>query len=190
MIGYLSGEIFEVYENNAVILVNGVGYKVFPTMSFLEKSKKGNLASLYITSIIKEDVFDLYGFETNEEKNLFDLIINISGIGPKTAIGILSKGKIEEIMNAISNSDVLFFSGVPRLGKKNAQKLIIELKNKAGSLSSATFIESEERGELVQALKGFGYQEKEIVSVLKQVDENGGKLEEKIAFALKQLGRK
>ena len=190
MIGYLNGEVFEIFENNIIILINGVGYKVFPTNSYLEKCKKGDSVALHIASIIKEDAFDLYGFETIEEKNLFDLVVGVSGIGPKTAIGILSKGKIDEIMNAISKGDVSFFTGVPRLGKKNAQKLIIELKNKAGDLSSLTFIENEERAELIQALKGFGYQEREIIEIMPDIEKSGDRLEDKIAFALKHLGKK
>jgi len=180
MIGYLSGEVFEVFENNIILLVNGVGYRVFPTNRFLEKSKKGKQASLYITSVIKEDTFDLYGFENVEEKKLFELIINVSGIGPKTGLGILSKGKKDDIMKAISNNDITFFSGVPRLGKKNAQKLIIELKNKTGDIGSLTFVESKEREELMQALKGFGYQEKEIISIFPEIEKSGGRIEQKI----------
>ncbi len=190
MIGYLSGEIFEIFENSVILLVNGVGYKVFPTGRFLEKTKQKEASSLYITSVIKEDVFDLYGFETLEEKNLFELIINISGIGPKTALGILSKSKIDEIMSAISAGDASFFTGIPRLGKKNAQKLIIELRSKVGNVTPLSFVENQERTELLDALRSFGYQEKEILPIMSQVDKNGGRLEEKIAFALKHLGRK
>lgn len=190
MIGYLSGEIFEIYENSIILLVNGVGYKVFTANSFLEKSKTHDTASLRITSIIKEDAFDLYGFETIEEKKLFELIVGISGIGPKTAIAILSKGKIDDIMDAISKGDVSFFSGVPRLGKKNAQKLIIELKNKAGNLDNLSFVENKEREELMQALRSFGYQDREILALLPEIDKNGEKIEEKITYALKHLGKK
>lgn len=190
MIGYLSGEIFEVFDNSIIILVNGVGYKVFPTGSFLESAKKNNKSSLYITNIIKEDVFDLYGFEMLEERNLFELIIGISGIGPKTALAILSRSKIDEILNAISLGDAAFFTGIPRLGKKNAQKLIIELRSKVGDITPLSFVQNQEREELVQALKGFGYQERELLPIMSQIDNNGGKLEEKIAFALKLLGKK
>jgi len=190
MIGYLTGEVFEVLDNNIILLVNGVGYKVFPTSRFLEKSKKGKRVEFYITSVIKEDSFDLYGFESNEEKKLFELIIGVSGIGPKTGLGILSKGKINDIMDAISDGNTAFFSGVPRLGKKNAQKLIIELRNKTGDINSLTFVESKEREELMQALKGFGYQEKEIISILPEIEKSDDKIEQKITFALKQLGKK
>ena len=190
MIGYLSGEIFEIFENNIIILINGVGYKVFTTTRFLEKAKKGDNANLHITSVIKEDLFDLYGFEENEGKRLFELIIGVSDIGPKTGLAILSKGKIDDIMDAISKGDTAFFSGVPRLGKKNAQKLIIELRNKTGDLASLTFVETKERNEITQALKNFGYQEKEIISILPEVEKMEVGLEKKIAYALKNLGKK
>ncbi len=190
MIGYLRGEVFEIFDTSIILLVNNVGYKVFPTLQSFEKIQKGDQASFYITSIIKEDEFSLYGFESMEEKNLFDLIINISGIGPRTANAILSRFKIDDIMNAVINSDDAFFTGVPRLGKKNAQKLIIELKGKIGSLSSLSFAQNNERQELIMALKGFGYQDSEIQGVIMTVEKNGGTLEQRIAFALKHLGRK
>lgn len=190
MIGFLSGEVFEIFENGIILLVNGVGYKVFPTNSYLERAKRGDSTNLHIVSIIKEDVFDLYGFETHEEKNLFELIIGISGIGPKTAIGILSKGKINDIIDAISRGDASYFSGIPRLGKKNAQKLIIELKSKAGSLDNLSFIENKEREDILEALKGFGYQEREIMIIMPEIEKNGEKIEQKISYALKYLGKK
>lgn len=191
MIAYLSGEIFQVMENSVILLTgNGVGYKVFTASRFLENTKNKDKVAFYITSIIKEDVFDLYGFESLEEKNLFEMIIGISGIGPKTALAILSKAKIDEILNAISQGDIAFFSGVPRLGKKNAQKLILELKSKTGDISSLSFTESQEREDLLQALKNFGYHEREVAPFLSEIDKNGGKIEEKIAYALKHMGKK
>ena len=190
MIGYLSGELFEIHGNSVIILVNGVGYKVFPSLSFLETAKRSDKVSLFITTIVKEDALDLYGFSSEEEKKLFEMMVAISGIGPKTALGILSKGKINDIMNAIFNADLEFFSGVPRLGKKNAQKLIIELRNKTGNISDLPMGERGEREDLIQALESFGYSEKEIVKIIPEIEKNGGKIEQKVAFALKLLGRK
>lgn len=190
MIGYLSGEVFEIYENSIILLVNGVGYLIFIPQRTLGNYKKNSLASFYISSVIREDVFDLYGFVSNEEKRFFSVITSVSGIGPKTALAILSKGSKNDIMNAVSNSDLSFFAGVPRLGKKNAQKLIIELKNKSEDLEDLTFEEKGERKDIRDALISFGYQEKEISKAILEADKNGGRLEEKIAFALKILGRK
>lgn len=190
MIGYLTGELFETYENSIILLVNGVGYKVFVTSQFLDSKKTSEKVSLYINSVIREDVFDLYGFEKKEEKELFEMVVAISGIGPKTAIGILSKGNINDIMNAVLEGDLSFFAGVPRLGKKNAQKLIIELKNKTGDIGALTFEEQGERKDLRDAIKSFGYQDKEISEAILEAEKSGGKLEEKIAYALKILGKK
>lgn len=189
MIGYLQGEVFEIFENYLLILVNGVGYKVFPATSSIEKIKRGSKSAFYIAAIIKEDAFDLYGFLTLEEKNLFELIVSISGIGPKTAQTILSSFRIDDIVSAISRSDSAFFSGIPRLGKKNAQKLIIELKTKVGDLTPVSFEENKEREELVDALKAFGYQEREIMPLISKIEENGGDIQKKITFALKILGK-
>jgi len=190
MIGYLEGEVFEIYKNNIILLINGVGYKIYPASSSISSLSKGDKASFYITSIIKEDAFDLYGFINNEEKDLFDLIVGISGIGPKTGLAILSSFKFEDILNAIKNGDALFFSGVPRLGKKNAQKLIIEMKGKIDEVGAVSLIDSSERTEIIDALKAFGYQEKEISPYLSEIEKNGATIQEKIKFALKHLGRK
>ncbi len=190
MIGYLTGEAFEVFENNLIILVGGVGYKVSSTSHVLEKIKKGDSVAFYITSVIKEDAFDLYGFESINEKNLFELMISVSGIGPRTGIAILSRHKIDDIMNAISRGDVTFFTGIPRLGKKNAQKLIIELGSKMGDVTPLSLEQNQERDELFMALKGFGYQEREIADIMPDIEKNGGTIEKKITFAIKHLGKK
>jgi len=190
MIGYLSGEVFEIFENYILLLVNGVGYKIYPTKNCLEGSQKGKKASYYITSIIKEDLFDLYGFESMEDKNLFDLMINISGIGPRTAIAILSKFKVKDIVTAVTSGNAEFFSGIPRLGKKNAQKLIIELKTKLGDLTPMSLVESQEKMEIIDALKSLGYQEHEIMPRLGEISSMGDTLELKIKYALKNLGKK
>jgi len=190
MIGYLFGKVFKVFPAYFILLTGGVGYKVFVTTALLEKLQEGKEFGLYITSIIKEDLFDLYGFETSKEKNLFELIISVSGIGPRTAMAVLSKFRQDDIINAVRNGDVDFFTGIKRLGRKNASKLIIELKSKIGDDGGFDFQENKEKKELVDALKSLGFQEKEIFPVLALTEKKGGTLEQKINFALKQLGGK
>ena len=130
---------------------------------------------------------------------MFELFLSVSGIGPKTAMSIFSAGKIERIKEAIVKGDVAFFSAVPRLGRKNAQKIIIELRSKLGSLGeldlAAESGELEARiftvtGELVKKWKSFGFSPSETKEALRSVSDSQGTTSDKIKLALKFLGRK
>ena len=122
---------------------------------------------------------------------LFENLISVSGIGPKTAMNIFSVGTREEIVQAVITGDVDFFTGVPRLGKKNAQKIIIELKSKLGSIEDLDLskIDSKENSEVIAALKTFGFSNKEALEALKNIKSEGKSTEEKIRMALKELGK-
>lgn len=190
MIGMVSG-VIEVKDAPYVLVnVSGVGYKVtvspklFSTLTLGEKSK------LFTYTHVREDILDLYGFSDILDLKLFEYLISVSGVGPKTAIGIFSFGNRSEIIKAISAGDVTFFTKVPRLGKKNAQKIIIELKNKFGEGRDLDLSEdmSEESDEVILALKTFGFSTAEAMEATKKLDKNISS-EEKIKIALKNLGK-
>jgi Holliday junction DNA helicase RuvA len=188
MIGYLEGKVLTRLPGQIIIKTSGVGYLVNVTPSLLLKVKEGDLVELFIHSHIREDAFDLYGFLQEEEIELFKLVMTVSGIGPKTAILVLDKS-VTAVENAIKQADADFFTGIPRLGRKNAQKIIIELKNKLGSLKELDLSsESEEGKEIIDALTSMGYSKQEVLKAFKLIPENL-KLEEKITFALKELGK-
>src|SRR3989339_1436249 len=127
MIGALRGKIFSKSQNSVILFAGDVGYTVFVTNRFLEKTKTDTDAFLFIHTHIRDDVFDLFGFPTTQELHLFKLLLTVSGIGPKTALAIIDRGVLA-VTQAVQQSDVDFFTTIPRLGKKNAQKIIIELK--------------------------------------------------------------
>lgn len=190
MIGSLHGTI-ELYDGQtALINVNGVGYRVHIPQALLGKHHAADAIVVFTYTHIREDILDLYGFETIEDLKLFEALIGVSGIGPKTAIGIFSVGTRDQILSAIQKADVGFFTGVPRLGKKNAQKLIIELKGKLGSLEELdlTGEKTAENNEVIVALKGFGFSQQEIDSALKVVNDETD-TSKKIRLALKYLGK-
>lgn len=193
MIAYLRGTLLVRDDPYIIIDAHGVGYKVFLPASTLAHLPALQLEfQLYTYTHVREDMLDLYGFEHYKDLKLFEMLISVSGIGPKTAIGAFSVGNAAEIRNAIVNGDVAFFTAVPRLGKKNAQKLIIELKSKFGPGSPDLVLDdlqSEDSIELVAALKVFGYSTQEAHRALKEVDSHDGSLEEKVKLALKYLGR-
>ncbi len=192
MIGFLNGNIEFLNIPYAIINVNGVGYKVLVPNTVFEKLSLKQKVKIYTYTFVREDALELFGFLEPDDLKLFESLISVSGIGPKTALNIFSFGKREEIIEAIIKGDVMFFSNVPRLGRKNAQKIIIELKNKLGTSSELDLSGKDliETAEVIQALKSFGFTQQEAAKALREVDKKDKTTEEKIRLALKQLGRK
>lgn len=189
MIGYVRGIITITRDQFVFVDVSGVGYKVFVSPSTLPKLPKDTEVTLYTYMHVKEDVLELFGFLNLSDITLFEQLIGISGIGPKTALGIFSLGESKDIIQAIINADTSYFSGVPRLGKKNAQKIIIELKNKVGSTRTIDLSESEDSDEVITALQSIGFSQKEAYDAFRKVNGEGKSVEEKIKLALKYLGK-
>lgn len=189
MICYLEGKVKFKGINSLTLLVGGVGYKVTVPIYIINSINLDTECTLFIHSHIREDCFDLYGFDNEEELFLFELLIGVSGIGPKTAIGIFNNGRGKKIEEAILKGDTEFFSGVPRLGKKNSQKIIIELRSKLGGLGDLEDLEGNgEIKEVTEVLKGLGFEIAEIRDTLKQIRNISG-VENKIKDAIKLLGK-
>lgn len=188
MIGLIYGKVVEIIPPHVIIDTGGVGYKVLVPLGILSKTKKGEELRVYTYTHVREDMLELFGFETADDLSLFELFLTVPGVGPKTAIGIFSAGTSGQIKNAILLSDTSFFSGVPRLGLKNAQKIIIELKSKLGGDSAVDLSSHEEEKEISLALKNFGFKADEITLTLKKIRGQGNSIEEKVKLALKNLG--
>lgn len=189
MIGYLTGTIHLKSTGQIIILVSGVGYLVTVPPNYLSLFKASQQAELFIYTHVREDTFDLYGFLTPDELELFKLTLTVSGIGPKTALLVIDKG-VGKVEQAIKNADTDFFTTVPRLGRKNAQKIIIELKNKLGGLKELDLTsENEESTEAINALRNLGYSRQEAMESIKAVPDSEKTLEQKISYALRQLGK-
>jgi holliday junction DNA helicase RuvA len=191
MISSLTGTVDVIDIPYILINVNGVGYKVFVSNDVLTGLEKGKQAQIFTYTHVREDALELFGFKNYSDLKLFELLLSVSGIGPKTAVGAFSLGSSSQIVQAIQTGDVNFFTRVPRLGKKNAQKIIIELKNKVGGtidldLTEATDTES---SDVMTALMSFGYSQKEAQSALSHVNGKAETIEEKLKLALKYLGK-
>ena len=130
MIGYLSGQLLNKKPNLVLIDVQGVGYEVhIPLTSFYELPDEGKEVALRIHTHVREDALILYGFGSQREKDFFLKLITISGIGPKVAISILSGAKVEELAQAIARGDLLRLTAIPGVGRKTAERIVLELKN-------------------------------------------------------------
>jgi holliday junction DNA helicase RuvA len=191
MIGKISGTIDSIYTQTCIIDVSGVGYVIYTPQRTLSKLKSLDKKSLYTHLHVRDDALDLFGFESKEELELFKMLITVSGIGPKTALLVMDKGVLE-IRSAVSKSDVNFFTGIPRLGTKNAQKIIIELKNKIGSVVDLDLSGITElvMNDVINALSSMGFKKAEIVKSMKFITEKDITIEQKIKTTLKHLGKR
>ena len=192
MIGSIRGKIIFKEEGNLTVEAHGVGYKVLVSEKVWSKVKKDEEIFLFTYSHIREDAFDLFGFLETGDMNLFKNLISVSGVGPKTALSVFSFSTRDEIVNAVLKGDVSFFTRIPRLGKKNAQKIIIELKSKLKDANSLDLSgdDLDYNEEVYLALKTFGFSHKEIGEALKNLDPSVTSTDEKIKLVLKALGKR
>ena len=145
-----------------IVDVNGVGYGVLANAGTLQTAGSLDEISLNIYTHVREDRIELYGFSSPQEQMLFELLISVSGVGPKTALAITEKGS-QALVEAIQQADVRFFTKVPRVGKKSAQKIIIELKSKLGGLKDLDLKPLAGKNQDVsEALQSLGFAEEEI----------------------------
>jgi Holliday junction DNA helicase RuvA len=191
MIGFLKGKVELLKRPFVIIDVNGVGYKVLVPETIYAKLSLGETLKIFTYTYVREDALDLFGFLEAEDLGLFENLLTVSGVGPKTALNIFSFGERKDIVEAIIKGDVTFFTSVPRLGTKNAQKIIIELKNKMGSSADLDLSGKDllENAEVVQALKNFGFSVGEAQKAVREIKQIGLTTEEKIRLALKNLGK-
>jgi len=193
MISSLEGKITFRGEKQIILEVGGVGYKVWCGEKTLSKIPQiGGSVKLFTFLSVKETAWDLFGFLGIAEIELFELLISISGIGPKTAAGILSSATVDDLQEAIILGDETILSRVSGIGKKVAQKIVIELKSKIKKLSKASgdkFSMIDEI-EIIDALVTLGYRISEAREAIKQVPLEVKGVENRVREALKRLGKK
>ncbi len=190
MIAHLTGKIEYLKDNYVVVNVNSVGYKVFLSIYSLGKVAGISEVSLFIHTYVREDTLALYGFLTIEEMEMFELLISISGIGPKAALGILSIATPKTIKTAILNEDPSILTKVSGIGKKTAERVILELKNKVADISTGDKEEATIDVDAIEALITMGYSNTEAREALKNVPTDIKDVGARVKEALKGLGRK
>ncbi len=188
MIGRLTGLIAEKTPPQVLVDVQGVGYEVdVPMSTFFNLPGLGERATLLTHLSIREDAHVLFGFLTHEERSTFRQLIKISGVGPKMALGLLSGLSVAELAAAVSAQDTARLVKVPGIGKKTAERLLLELKGKlAPDLSMPTQIANDAQADILQALVALGYSEKEAGLALKKLPQDVG-VSDGIKLALKSL---
>jgi Holliday junction DNA helicase RuvA len=187
MIGHLTGKIIYSDLKFVILDVAGVGYKINTNTAILSKNLDEK-ADFWTYLAVRETALDLYGFQTHEELDFFELLLTVSGIGPKSAIGILSLASISNLRQAISTGDTSHLTKVSGIGKKAAEKIVVELKDKIGSLGDNVATNESLSGDIdaLEALKSLGYSEREAREALKKVT-NESEVVEKVKKALKIL---
>lgn len=188
MIGFLSGILHDTDDRGLIISVAGVGYQVIPSASVTNNNTKIGLPiELFIHTHVREDQLALFGFSTKEELKLFELLLSVSGVGPKSALAVLSAGSPDEVRTAIAAADVEFFKSVSGIGKKTAQRIIVDLKSKVGSISELDLSDlGAQHQELFLALRSMGFKPQEFKDAVKLVD-SSLPLDKQIKQALKHL---
>ncbi|MCX6716190.1 MAG: Holliday junction branch migration protein RuvA [Candidatus Taylorbacteria bacterium] len=192
MISMISGLVEELGTNYAVINVNGVGYKLFVTADTLHTLKNGRSVKMWTHLAVREDALDLYGFIKKSEQEFFQLLISVSGIGPKSALNILSLASSETLTGAIRTGSTVHLVKISGIGKKTAEKIVMELKDKISGLRSfasgpmgagmASDIDA------IEALRALGYDAEEAREALKKVGKDISDVGAKVKAALKVLG--
>ncbi len=198
MFYYLNGIVAETGPNLAVIDCGGVGYGCATTNYTLSQLKKGEKAKLYTYLHVREDIFELYGFASQSELNSFKMLIGVSGVGPKAALAVLSATTPNQLALSIVTGDEKALTAAPGIGKKIAQRIILELKDKLAKEQSSFTVESgaavgmvqnDKSAEAAAALAVLGYTTQDIAAALKGIDLAGLPLEEIIRQALKKMVR-
>lgn len=196
MINFLRGKIIIKGKDFVVVDVSGVGYKVYVNSELLSNFLIGEEAKIYTYQHVREDILALYGFKNMEELELFELLLSISGVGPKSAIGVLTIASVNDIKDSIARGDSALLTKVSGIGKKTAERVVLELQDKMGSLTISekkdSFNCDEKKinasSDEIDALVSLGYSLQEARDALRRVDPEITDSSRRIKEALKGIG--
>lgn len=198
MFAYIKGSLEQKSNNYVVIDVGGIGYKIFMATKAIETlGEIGKVVKVHTHYYVREDNISLYGFNTNEELRMFELLLQVSGIGAKSAIAMLSEISPSSFALAVISDDISQLVKIPGIGKKTAARIVLELKDKLKTEEAITKTEEvklsitneEETSEAIAALQVLGYTKREIEKALENVDTKNLQLEEIIKQGLKNLAK-
>jgi Holliday junction DNA helicase RuvA len=185
MIGSLRGIVTEIHSTWLLLEVEGVGYRLRPSVATLTDVRAGENAFVYIHDHVREDVHDLFAFLSYEELELFEKLLSISGVGPKVAMTLLSIGPVDQVRHAILSGDISRLTSVPGVGSKTAQKIILELK---GQLVEEPTESSADR-EVLEVLLALGYSSSQARQAVRDLDPLIADTSERVREVLKRLSK-
>lgn len=198
MYAYIKGILENKADTYVIVETSGVGYKIYMPSTSIEKlGEIGQTVKIYTYYYVREDIANLYGFLSDEELKMFELLLSVSGIGAKSALGILAEVSPSSFALAVITNDVSKLVKIPGIGAKTAQRMILELKDKLKTVQAINkdekvenaIIEDESSSEAIAALQMLGYQRKEIEKAFEKIDLKGLKVEDLIRKALVILGK-
>jgi len=182
---FIKGKLISKDKDSAVLETNNIGFQIFIGQSFSKQIELNQEIKIYVYLLVKQETLELYGFATEQELKYAKILNNISGIGPKLSLKLLSLTKIADLEKAILDEDLKFLTQVSGIGKKSAQRIILELKEK---ISQTPFANLDEEKQIFEALKNLGYSSPEIRNIIFKIPVNLS-LEEKIKQAIKLLSK-
>lgn len=193
MIAYLKGKVIAKSNNYIILETGGIGYQIYAGENFLAELPKGGESEIYTHHHVREEMSDLYGFRDLEELQLFELLISVSGVGPKSALAVISLASTNDIKEAIIRGDAGLLTKVSGIGKKTAERLVLELKNKVARSSSGDIlsggISSIGSSDEIDALMSLGYSLPEAREALNSVEPSITSSSGRVKAALKSLAR-
>ncbi len=192
MIGRIEGQTTHIDDRFLIVGVSGVGYKLFVTKETLDNTRKDDVISLWVHTAVRENAIDLYGFSEMEELSFFEMLLGVSGIGPKSAISILDIAPVGVLRKAIAVGDMGYLTKVSGIGKKTAEKIIVELRDKLKEFEDDDFNSEaiREEKDVIDALRSLGYSQNEAREAVKMIPSEIKEVNEKLKEALKTLGRR
>jgi len=185
MIGYLKGKVVYRGSNYVIVDTGGVGFKAHVPPSLLDRE---NL-ELFCFHQVREDTSDIYGFSKPQDLEVFELLLSVSGVGPKATLTLVSALGCEKIIHSISDGDLSVFKSIPGIGNKVAAKIIVELKSKMVKGDKGAFLLPED-DETVEAMVALGFKSSEVLPYLAKIPENITTVQEKVKYVLKNIGKR
>ena len=200
MIAYVRGIVSHIFSDCCFIDVQGIGYRLYITEPTRQKLKIGIVSSLFTYMHVREDAMLLYGFISQDEYDTFLHLVSINGVGPRVALNVLSAAEPRQLCIAITQKNIAFLTKIPGIGKKTAERMILELKDKMSKeltglpVDETTDVSQNSTGgtlyEVTQALLALGYSQTEILPVIKKVGKESAAIEDIIKAALRELSRR
>lgn len=188
MFGHITGKIFDLKGTKVIVKVGGIGFVIHSTPSYLTKLRIGQESNFWTHTAVKENDISLYGFETEEELRVFELLITVSGVGPKSGLAILSVAGVKSIEEAVATGDTSSLTKISGIGRKTAEKIVLELNGKLITTRKGENRTNEDV-DVFEALKSLGYKERDIQETIKKLPEDLVGTNEKIKYILKNLGK-